>query len=599
VAFLATSKPVHGHTADRTEFLGRNGSLAAPAALARVGLAGNVQPGGDSCAALQVHVDLPADGSEEIVFVLGAAADEATALSLIDSHAGVERANRTLEESRDHWEAMLGKVTLQSPDGSVDCLFNRWLPYQTLSCRIHGRTGLYQSSGAFGFRDQLQDAMAFLQSSPDICRGQILRAAARQFPEGDVLHWWHPPAARGVRTRISDDLVWLAFVVAEYVAVTGDSGVLEETVAYLAGDPLQAGEAERYAEFEVSDQSATVYEHCLAALQKADRRGAHGLPLIGGGDWNDGMNRVGKEGRGESVWLGWFLLATLGRFAEICDARDDRASAASLRERADTLRESLRDHGWDGGWYRRAYYDDGAPLGSQLGRECVIDSIAQSWAVLSGGDGTGRESAAMAAVWDRLVRSDTGAVLLFTPPFSATERDPGYIGAYPPGVRENGGQYTHAAAWVGMAYAALGQPERTGAILNLLNPVSHADSPARADHYRVEPYVIAADVYGSDPHAGRGGWTWYTGSAAWMYRFILEGVLGVTRREGVLRISPCIPPEWPGYRLDYRYGGSVYRIEVVREGDTLMGAADRRAPCRVTLVDDARSHRVSVVIPKS
>ncbi|WP_435099576.1 GH36-type glycosyl hydrolase domain-containing protein [Arhodomonas sp. AD133] len=594
VAFLATANHVHGFTTDRREFLGRNRDLAHPAALERIGLAERVECGRDPCAALQVHVDLPANGQHAVTFLLGAAEDADAASSLLDAYrapADIERAGQTAQAQ---WESLLGTLTLSSPDPQLDILFNRWLAYQILGGRIHARTGLYQSSGAFGFRDQLQDAMALLPIAPAICRERIVAAAARQFPEGDVLHWWHPPRARGVRTRISDDLLWLAYAVCDYVRVTGDYAVLDERVAYLAGEPLGDGEHERYAEYTASETSATLYEHCLQALARTDRNGAHDLPLIGTGDWNDGMNRVGQQGKGESVWLGWFVLVTLRRFAALSDARGDGATAESLRARAETLSAALRTHGWDGRWYRRGYFDDGTPLGAAGEGECEIDSIAQSWAVLSGGDGSGRETIAMEAVWERLVRVDDGLVLLFTPPFTGQHRDPGYIAAYPPGVRENGGQYTHAACWTALAFARLGDAHRAGAIVDALNPITHTASAPEVARYRTEPYALAADVYAVAPHVGRGGWSWYTGSAAWFHRAVVEGLLGVTRRGDTLEVAPCLPVHWPGCTVHYRFGGSSYRLDITREARAPAGEPVLDAPCRVELIDDRREHHIVV-----
>lgn len=593
VAFLATTGTVHGYTAERREFLGVGGNLEHPAALARIGLSADVAPGGDPCGALQVHVDLHAGENREVVFLLGAAADRDSALSLVERYRSEPAAlDRAWDALRDHWDRLLGTVTVHSPDESLNLLCNRWLLYQTVSCRLYGRTALYQSSGAFGFRDQLQDAMALLHASPDFCRRQMLTAAAHQFPEGDVLHWWHPPGARGVRTRISDDLLWLPYAVCEYLSATGDTAVLDESVPYLRGDPLSAGEKERYQDYPVSEIKESLYQHCLKAIFKADVRGAHGLPLIGGGDWNDGFNRIGGQGKGESVWLGWFLLAILRRFAPVSEQRGDAETAATLQSRASQLTQAIRTHGWDGSWYLRAFFDDGTPLGSAGGSECRIDSIAQSWAVLSGGDGTERPAQALRAAWDELVRADDKIMLLLKPPFSTGHVNPGYIAAYPPGVRENGGQYTHAAAWAGLAYAALGDRRRAGELFALLNPVAHAQQKREAQSYRVEPYVMAADVYSGGRLSGQGGWTWYTGSAAWMYRFILEGLLGVHRYGNELEIKPCTPLAWKGYRLSYRYGNSVYHIDVST-------GADAGPPQRIELRDDGAEHTISIGKPEA
>lgn len=595
VAFLATHSEVHGYTSDRTEFLGRNGSLEKPAALSRVGLTNRVEPGCDPCAALQVHVDLGAEREETVVFILGAGADFDSAVALINRYRRAEAPQRAWEAMQTHWAGILGGLQLSCADKSVEFLFNRWLLYQSLSCRIQGRTGLYQSSGAFGFRDQLQDTTSLLHTAPGVCRRQILDAAAHQFPEGDVLHWWHPPEARGVRTRISDDLLWLPYVVSEYLAITEDHELLDERIPYLAGEPLQAGESERYAEYGFSAESGTLYQHCLRVLAHADRLGAHGLPLIGGGDWNDGMNRVGAGGRGESVWMAWFLLVTLRRFAIVCERRGDQDMAERLRKRADALAKAANAEAWDGRWFRRAYDDNGNPLGAAGQTACEIDSIAQSWAVLSGAAEGERGQQAMEAVWERLVRRDPDRVLLFTPPFEGREGgDPGYIAAYPPGVRENGGQYTHAACWAGLAFAALGQAERAAAVLDCLNPIRHGDSAAAIAQYRVEPYVVAADIYGAAPHTGRGGWTWYTGSAGWLYRFILEGILGITREGDSLTVKPCLPPEWPGYTLDYRFGKCVCRLIIARQTEPGSEAVWQTAPCQVKLIDDGAAHEVRI-----
>ena len=601
VAFAAASRQLHGMTADRAEFLGRLGSLQQPAALGRIGLAGRVQAGLDPCAALQLHVDLPPDGVEELHFVLGQGEDRAEALAVVERLQRPEEAAAAWQATHDQWEQILGAVEVETPDAAMNLLLNRWLLYQSLSCRIWGRSALYQSSGAYGYRDQLQDVMALVHARPDIAREQILRAARHQFEAGDVLHWWHPPSGRGVRTRISDDLLWLPYVTAHYVAATGDRGILEEQAPFLTGDPLRTHEEERYDLYPPTETTASLLEHCRRALAKGLTAGAHGIPLMGTGDWNDGMNRVGMEGKGESIWLGWFVCATLEAFATMLLAGDGASNeAAAYRAQADAVRTAIEQHGWDGEWYRRAYYDDGTPLGSAQNKECRIDAIAQSWSVLSGAAEPSRARRAMRSVQERLIRRGDGLILLFTPPFDKTPRDPGYVKGYLPGIRENGGQYTHAALWTIAAFAALGDGDEAEALFRLINPIYRSNSAKEAAGYKVEPYVISADVYGVAPHVGRGGWTWYTGSASWMYRVGVEAILGLRRMGDRLRIEPCIPQSWQGYSMRVRHGSSYYILQVENPDGASTGVkevlVDGKAvdSSDIALVDDGQTHEICV-----
>ncbi len=602
VAFADVSLRPRTVTGDRTEFLGRNGSVSAPAALRRVALSGTTGAGLDPCAALMAPFELRPGEDKEIIFILGEGANVDEARRLVREYSRPERVNEALDAVRRRWDDLLGAVQVRTPDPAMDLMLNRWLLYQVLACRVWARSAFYQSGGAYGFRDQLQDVMALVYAAPSEARAQILRAARRQFVEGDVQHWWHPPAGRGVRTRFSDDFLWLPFVVAHYVATTGDRSVLDEPLPFVRAPLLRPGHDEEYGLPEVTEEKAPLYEHCLKAIENGFHYGAHSLPLMGIGDWNDGMNKVGAGGQGESVWDAWFQIVVLRRFADIAERRGEPDRATDYRQRADRLRAAVEDNAWDGAWYRRAYFDDGTPLGSAQNDECRIDSLAQTWAVLSGAADPGRARKAMAAVDEMLVLPAEGLVLLFTPPFDQGKLQPGYIKGYVPGIRENGGQYTHAATWVVQATALLGQGSRAAAQFDLLNPVNHAATAEDVAKYKVEPYVVAADVYGVPPHVGRGGWTWYTGSAGWLYRAGLETILGFRLEGDRLRVEPCVSPSWPSYEITYRRGSATYRIRV----DNLHGSGRGVAsitldgtPCAdgtIPLADDGRTHEVVVTL---
>ena len=567
VAFLAMGgAPLSAQLLDRTTFLGRNGTLAAPAALTRTPLSATAEGGQDAapdpCGVVQTTVELAPGEETVLVVLLGSGEDRDHALALLERHRPPPASARAVEANREAWNHRLGVIQVTTPEPSIDLLLNRWLLHQTLSCRTWGRSALYQSGGAYGFRDQLQDSMALVYTEPALVREHLLRAAGRQFVEGDVQHWWHPQTGRGVRTRFSDDLVWLPFTVDHYLRTTGDRSVLDEEVPFLEMRTLGPDEHEVYEQPSVSGQVGTLYQHCVRALERASTTGPHGLPLMGIGDWNDGMNRVGVEGRGESVWLAWFLVETLEAFAEHARERGDHEASESFLEWAHGYRDMANSHGWDGEWYRRAYFDDGTPLGSASNDECRIDSIAQSWSVLSGGGEPDKQERAMASLEAHLVDPELGLIRLLSPPFDDGPLDPGYIKGYLPGVRENGAQYTHAALWAVQAVAAQGRGDRAVELFQMINPLSHTATDEGVERYKVEPYVVAADVYTNPAHPGRGGWTWYTGSASWMYRVALESILGFRKRGDHLFIEPVVPAAWPTFRIQYRHGSTLYRIEV-------------------------------------
>ena len=601
VAFFDVDDVTRTLSADRTEFIGRNGTLRNPAAFARARLSGKVGAAIDPCAAIQVPFELAEGSSREIIFRLGVGHGTDEASRLVQRLRGSGTARAALEAVRQYWKATLGAVQIETPDRSLDVLCNGWLVYQTMACRLWGRSGHYQSGGAFGFRDQLQDVMALVNAAPRLVREHLLLCASRQFLEGDVQHWWHPPSGRGVRTHCSDDYLWLPLATCRYVLCTGDSAILQEQVQFLDGRAVNPEEDSYYDLPLRSRESASLYQHCVRAILRGLRFGAHGLPLMGSGDWNDGMNLVGPQGKGESVWLGFFLHQVLTQFAPLARRENDAPFAERCEAEAARLRQNIEEHGWDGKWYRRAYFDDGTPLGSSANAECQIDSIAQSWSVLSQAGAPERSRLAMDALDRRLVRRDHALVQLLHPPFDKSDLNPGYIRGYVPGVRENGGQYTHAGIWAAMAFAALGDTARAWELLGMLNPLRHGESPEGTAVYKVEPYVVAADVYAVAPHTGRGGWTWYTGSAGWMYRLITESLLGMRLAAGRLHFAPCLPPDWQGFRLRYRHRDTVYHISVRQSsaGDAGVSVSVDgvvQSEPTILLLDDRREHQAEVLL---
>ncbi|MCU0962515.1 MAG: cyclic beta 1-2 glucan synthetase [Pirellulaceae bacterium] len=603
IVFLDVNEATRTVTGDRQEFLGRNGTLSQPAALKCARLSGKTGAGLDPCGAVQVTLNLPAGEERQVSFRLGVARNAADLQQLIQRYRGVDASRTALEGVWEFWNRTLGAVTVETPDSAVNVLANGWLLYQTLSCRLWGRTGFYQSGGAYGFRDQLQDVMALVHAAPNLIREHLLRAAAHQFRDGDVQHWWHPPTGRGVRTLVSDDYLWLPYVTCRYVSCVADTGVLDEVIPFLEGRPVKPEEDAYYDVPNRSEESATLYQHCVRAIEHGLTFGEHGLPLMRGGDWNDGMNRVGHEGRGESIWLAFFLYDVLTQFATLARSRDDLPFADRCVTQARQLQQNIEQHGWDGQWYLRAYFDRGDPLGSHTSLECQIDSLPQSWSVISGGGDLRRARQAMQSVDHRLVRRDAGLIQLFDPPFDKSPLDPGYVKGYLPGVRENGGQYTHGAVWAAMAFALLGESERAWELCALLNPIHRSGTPQQAATYKVEPYVVAADVYAAAPHIGRGGWTWYTGSAGWLYRLLIETLLGVNLEGEQLRLAPRLPFSWTTFKVRYRYRHTVYHITARRlaadSADTNRLSLDgQELPGQtIPLRDDRQEHAVEVSVP--
>ncbi len=602
ITFIDTNADIRYVTGDRREFLGNNGTIRHPEALRLEKLTNNVGAGMEPCASMQVKIELKPNEEREIVFLLGQGRSLQEVRDLTLRYKDRAEAESAFEEVRAYWGRILTTVQVKTPDTTMDLLLNGWLLYQTIVCRLFARTAFYQSGGAYGFRDQLQDSIAVINTMPELTRSQILYHAAHQFLEGDVQHWWHPGTDKGIRTRFSDDLLWLPYTVAEYINATQDWKILDQEAYFLDEESLREGEDERYNRPYVSEIRSSLYDHCIRAIERALKFGQHGIPLMGSGDWNDGMSTVGNKGKGESVWLGWFLYSILLSFADICKKRRDQNKAERYLNIAREIAKALEENAWDGNWYRRAYFDNGLPLGSAENTECKIDSLAQTWSIISGAGNADRSKEAMKAVEQYLVRKDEGLILLLTPPFDEGDLHPGYIKGYIPGVRENGGQYTHAAIWVILAYAKLGCGDRAWELFNLLNPVNHANTPFEAARYKVEPYVVAADVYAVYPHTGRGGWTWYTGAAGWMYRVGLHNILGFNRLGGKLLLDPCIPKEWSEFKILYRYADTTYDITVknptkVNRGvNKILLDGDELPDKEILLTDDGRTHEVELIM---
>jgi cyclic beta-1,2-glucan synthetase len=568
--------------------------------LKRVKFSGKTGAALDPCAVIQVVFDLAEDEEHEVIFRLGAGRNIEHASEIIKNSEGEQAARRAKQKVHDYWGKTLSTIQIYTPDHALNILANGWLNYQTLASRLWARSGFYQSGGAFGFRDQLQDVLSLMNAHPTLVRAQILLCASRQFKQGDVQHWWHPPSGRGVRTTCSDDYLWLPFVTAKYIKATDDKKILDEQIHFLEGRQLGAREESYYDLFTSSYDSADLYNHCTKAIGYALKFGVHGLPFIGSGDWNDGMDKVGYHGKGESVWLAFFLYDVLIQFAEVASLKNDEIFSIKCREEAEKLRINIREQAWDGEWYRRAYFDDGTPLGAHENEECKIDSIAQSWSVLSNAGDKDRINTAMQSADKHLVRKEDGIIQLFNPPFDKSNLNPGYIKGYVPGVRENGGQYTHAAIWLVMAFAAIGNRKRTWDLLQMINPVNRTSSKDKIAKYKTEPYVIAADVYAEPKHKGQGGWTWYTGSAGWMYQLIIHSVIGLKKEGNTLSFAPCFPEEWNTFTVHYRHLNTVYDIVVTQNGgtDSMMVIADevKQENNMITLSDDGAKHNIQIIL---
>jgi len=569
VMFVGSSVAAVDFTADRREFFGTSRGGKTPEGLFANKLSNRIGAGFDGCAARRTEIELQAGETKKIVFVSGQATSDNEAKTLLTKFSNVENAERELETVKQFWSELLSTIEVETPNEAMNIMLGGWTLYQTISCRLWGRSAFYQSGGAFGFRDQLQDVLSLLQIAPKIARQQILLHAEHQFVEGDVQHWWHNAGEnpsgkgdKGIRTKFSDDLLWLPYVTAEYIAVTNDFAILNEEVGFIRGEMLDERTDEKYFVPDIADEHASLYEHCIRALERSMKLGERGLPLMGSGDWNDGMSTVGNKGQGESVWLGWFLIDIMRKFAPISEKFGDEARAIKYEKFAKTLLTNINENAWDGSWYRRAYFDDGTPMGSNINGECKIDSLSQSWAVIAGNHDEERTAVAMHSLEVNLINKDAGIVKLLTPAFDDGELEPGYIKSYVPGIRENGGQYTHASCWTCQAFAKMGNADMAMRVFDMLNPINHTRTGLEVATYKAEPYVLAADVYSVAPHIGRGGWSWYTGAAGWYYRVGIEDILGIQKQGDTLVINPCVPSDWDGYGVKYKVAGGVIRIKI-------------------------------------